>query len=264
MGQEIVNPQETYFSLASLVDTVCIDLGLPTDKYFNRLLSWACFGYVQLKLDNDYQPVTEIMQVSDVNTVRIPASWVAVTKIGVIYGQYIKVLSVCDSLNAQERLPGQPQFSHSAPPGSLPNGIDVSNYGYGFLFSNYGGRTLWGVSGQLPARGFYKLVKRQNGEQELLLDAGFSGQQIYVEGIMLAINPCGATICHPYCADYVRKYLHHQYEKFLPLGQRTEAAIVRTGRELWDSEMVIKGRYSVDRATLLAITRKHYRLTPKS
>lgn len=249
--------------MAAIVDQCCIDLELPNDKFFNKLLSWGLFEYVNIKLDTDYQPITELLRVSDVNTVRVPANWVAVTKIGIPVGQYISVLSICEELSAQERLPNQPQFSASAPPGTLPNGVDIGNYGGLYSFSNFCGRTLWGASGGLPKRGHYKMVRRQNGEFEILLDAGLSMQQVYVEGIALGVNANGSTICHPYLADFVRKAVHHNYQKFLRGPEKLLSEIERTGREMWDAEMKVRGRTSnLDRATLLTIMRKNYRLTP--
>lgn len=261
--KEIVNQSEKYFAISSIVDQCCIDLSLPTDKFFNKLLSWGLWSYAQIKLDTDYQAKTESLTVSDVNTVRLPVDCVAITKIGIPTGQYVRTLSVCPELSAQERLPNSPEFSYHAPPGTLPNGIDVGGYGGTYVFNNYGGRTLWGVSGHLPNRGHYKLVRRQNGEQELLLDAGLASTQIYVEYISLGINPCGSTICHPFLADYVRKSIHHEYQKFLRGPEHSEAAIQRTGRDLWDAEKIVRGRTSnLGKNELLMILRKYYRLTP--
>lgn len=262
---ETIIPQETYFAIAAIVDKACADLDLPTDKYFQRLLSFALWGYAQIKMDADYQPITELFNVSPVNTVQLPASCIDIVKIGIPDGQYVRTMSICPELSTQERTPNNPQFSQTFPPGFLPNGTDITSYGGLYSFSNFGGRALFSVGGNLPSTGNYKIVKRDDGHKEVLLDAGFNCHKIYIEYISFGINPNGCTVCHPYVADFVLKYIHHEYEKFLRPPQRSESAIERTGRDLWHSEIVTKARLSqIDKGTLLTILRRHYRLTNKT
>lgn len=258
-----IDPKNRFFKVASIVDQVCIDLDLPTDKYFNKFTSWALFGIVDLKLDAANDVITELLPITDVNSVVLPENYVDWVKIGIPDGQYVRTLSVNDDLSSQDRTLGNPEFSSEAPPGWLPNGTDVSAYG-GYMFSNYGGRALFSVGGGLPHRGHYKVVGRPGNNYEILLDAGITGTHLYVEYIGLGINPCGETVLNPQLGEWCRALIHHNYEKYRPASMRSESAIDRTGRYLWEQEQKVRGRYNkITPADVMMLNRKAYRLTNK-
>lgn len=261
---ENIDPKNRYFKVASIVDQVCIDLELPTDKYFNKLLSWALFGLVDLKMDAANDVITVKLPISEVNTVTLPENYVDWVKIGIPWGQYVKTMAVNDDLSTQDRTLGNPEFSKDVTPGWLPNGTDVTNYG-GYYFSNYGGRSLFSIGGGLPQQGQFKIVGRPGNNYELLLDAGIPSEEIYIEYIGLGINPCGETVISPYLGEWMRSLLHHNIEKFKPASHRSEAAINRTGRELWHQEQKVRGRTNkITPKDILTISRKSYRLTNKA
>lgn len=261
---ENIDPKNRYFKVASIVDQVCIDLELPTDKYFNKLLSWALFSLVDLKMDAANDVITVKLPISEVNTVTLPENYVDWVKIGIPWGQYVKTMSVNDDLSTQDRTLGDPEFSKDVTPGWLPNGTDLTNYG-GYYFSNYGGRSLFSIGGGLPQQGQFKVVGRPGNNYELLLDAGIPAEEIYIEYIGLGINPCGETVISPYLGEWMRSLLHHNIEKFKPASQRSEAAINRTGRELWHQEQKVRGRTNkITPKDILTITRKSYRMTNKA
>ena len=256
---------KSYFTIASICDQFCIDLDLATDKYFNKVLSWALFGLTQIKLDTGHDVKTVLLDISDVNTCKCPADFIDWTKVAVQDHQYIRTLAVNSDLSKIDRTAANVSFRNGAPPGWLPNGTDVSDYGFGYIFSNYGGRQLQSIGGGLPHRGYFQVVKRSDDCYEIILDTGLNATQIYLEYIALGINPCGETTLNPYYADYVRNYLHHQWERFQRPPMRSESAIMRTGRDLDDSRKNLRGRTNdLDKDTLLAITRQAYRLTNKA
>jgi len=258
-----IDPKNRFFKVASIVDQVCIDLELPTDKYFNKFLSWALFDIVDLKMDAANDVITVKLPISEVNTVTLPENYVDWVKIGIPSGQYIKTLAVNGDLSSEERTVGNPEFSSDFPPGWLPNGTDITAYGY--EFANYGGRSLLSMGGGLPSRGHFKVVGRPGNNYELLLDAGIPSEEIYIEYIGLGINPCGETVLSPYLGQWLRADLHHAYEKFAPASRRSEAAIARTGRELWHQEQKVRGRTNkLTPDDVLSATRKSYRLTNKA
>ena len=257
---ENLDPKNKFFKVSSIVDQVCIDLELPTDKYFNKFLSWALFGIVDLKMDAANDVITVKLPVSDVNTVTLPENYVDWVKIGVQDGQYVRTYCVNKELSTQDRTLGEPEFSRSAPPGWLPSGVD-----FGYEFSNYGGSAISAVGYGMPNTGQFKVVARPGNNYEILLDAGMAGQDLYVEYIGLGIDPCGETVLNPQLGQWCRSLVHHNYELFRPASQRSESAIARTGRELYHQEMKVRGRTNkLDPKTLLMVTRKSYRLTNKS
>jgi hypothetical protein len=258
-----IDPKNRFFKAAALVDKYCIDRDLPVDKYFNKFLSRLLFGIVDLKMDAANDVITVLLPISDVNTVTLPENYVNWVKIGIPYGQYVKTLCINDDLSTQDRTLGNPEFSKEYPPGWLPNGTDISDYG-GYYFSNYGGDSLFSIGGGLPQSGHIKVVQRPGSVYEILLDAGIPAENLYVEYIGLGINPCGETVLSPMLGEWAISYLDHQYERFMPPAQRSETAIQRTGRELWHQEQKVRGRtQTLTPDDLLRITRRSYRLTNK-
>lgn len=256
-------PANTFMSIAAISEMACIDLDLSIAHYLQKFIAWAKWGYSQLTLDVGQEPVTVLLPISDVCTVTLPAGCVDVVSVGIPWGQYAKTLSVCDDLMKTDRTTENWNPSKSFPPGELPNGTNFSEYG-GYVFPNYGGRALFSIGGGLPQRGHYTIKKSQGGTcQELLLDAGLPCTEVYITYIGLVGAACGTTMVHPYMADYIREYLHFQWEKFGKRLDKSEAAIQRVGRDLWDQEMKVRGRINSDLTPkeLLRIGRKNYRLT---
>lgn len=261
---EPVDILRKYFKLASIVDTFLnTDVDLSVAHYFQKYLSVAKWYYIQLSVNHFQDVKTVLVDVSDVLTCTLPVDCVSVTKVGEPWGQYVRTLGVNDDLSRFDRTLGNPEWIYSGPPDQLPNGTDVTAYG-GYEFGNYGGRTLYSIGGGLPGKGFYKVVACENGCKEILLDIGVCTSQVYVEYITSGINPCGETVCTPQVAEAVRKHLVHHFEKTRKDGGKSEAAIVRTGRELYHAECLVKAsKNDLDPSTLLATTRKYYRLTAK-
>lgn len=260
-----VTNDKTYFKLGAVVDHALeVDLRLSVAHYFRRYLASAKWYYSQLAVNHACHDVkTVLLDVSDTLTVTLPADCVRATKVGIPYGQYIVTLAVNADLSKIDRTLGNPEFVTSGPPGQLPNGINIENYG-GYWFMNHGGRALFSVGGGLPNRGFYTIVDRADGCKEMLLDEGVDSSQIYVEYITSGVNPCGETILNPNTAEAVRRHLIHFYHKSKTGRDRDQSAIILSGRELWDAEQIVKAsRNDLDPETLVIITRKYYRLTSK-
>lgn len=249
--------------VSSIVDMACHRLGLSVNHYFRLFLEIALWETVQLKLDRANEPKTVLLNVSDVNTVRIPPDAIDWTKVGIPYGQYVKTIGINGDLSKIDRTLGTPEFSYSVSPGWLPNGTSIQEYGGGFEFLNYGGRSIYAIGGGLPHEGHFQVVKR-SGYQEILLDGNVGSSQIYLEYIGLGINPCGETVLDPYIADYILKAILYVYEVERN-PKKTMAMIQLRGREKAHAFALVSGRTnSIDKDTLLLLTRKGYRLTNKA
>jgi hypothetical protein len=264
MSNETVDLARKYFKLSAIVDTVLtIDLDLSVSHFFQKYLTAAKWYYVQLSVNHVQDVKTELLDVSDVLTVTLPVHAVMATKIGEPWGQYVRTLGVNADLSLADRTLGNPEFIYTGSPDMIPNGTNVLAYG-GYEFANYGGRSLFSIGGGLPSKGFYKMRTCEDGVKELMLDVGVCTSQVYVEYITTGLNPCGETICTPSVGEAVRKYLNHHFEKTRRDGGKTEAAIFRTGKELYHAEAIVKAtRNDLDPEALTLISRKYYRLTNK-
>lgn len=260
-----ITKEQEYFSMASIIDTILNDLDLSIGQHFQRFLNWGMWGLVQLKMDsaNCIKPI--ILPVSDVLTAIVPADAVDVTMVALLHGQYMKELGREDKLNQLDRTVANFNPNHRLPPGWLPVGSDFQAYG-GFQFGDHGGRALIMTGGGLPTRGHYTIVQRDTCK-EILLDTGVTDctSTIYVEYIGLGINACSEdTIVGPYLADYIRMYVHHQFAKYGKGKDKSEAEIMRTGREMDHARMVAIARTNAISPTdALTIQRRNYRMTNK-
>jgi hypothetical protein len=246
-----------YFTIASIVDQACIDLDVPVSHYFQKFLSWAKWNLMELKMDTANEVKTVRLDISDVCTVTLPGDFIDWTKIGIESNQYVTCLSANESLSNAERTLEAWNPTNDPPPGWLPTGTAIST-----RFYNFGGNSLYAAGSGLPHNSHYKIVDREHGVKEMILDSGLDATEIYLEYIASGLNVCGDTLVHPYLKEYVRAAIHHEWEKFQKPPLRSESAIERTGRALWHQQMVCRGRTnSIDPATLLTISRKSYRLT---
>lgn len=261
MAKDIVQATNTYFKLSSIVDMATHRLGISTPHYFQRLLEFAKWELIQFKLDRAGQPKTVLLDISDVNTCKMPGDMIDWVKIGVQDNQFVRTIGINGELSTIDRTLGSPEFGSSVSPGWLPNGTSITEYGNGFEFLNYGGTSLIAVGGGLPHEGHFKVVDR-GGFKELLLDGNINATQIYLEYIALGIDPCEDTVVEPYIADYVMKAILFLYESEIN-PKATESSIMRRGREKSYAFRVASGRtMSIDKDTLLILTRRAYRLTP--
>lgn len=266
-GQFDANQNDKYLSLASLCDQICIDLDLSSSHYFNRFLSWACIGLMDLNLETAHDVRTELLPISDVNTVQCPPTMIDWCKIGIQSNQYVRVLCENSALAITPRTEENWNPTYLPQPGSLPNGTGIGQYSLYGSFLNCGGVSLPAINTSLPQQGQFKVVKRGDGNKEILLDASVCGDdcsQLYLEYIGIGISPCGDTILEASYYEYVRAYVHHQYELFGKRADKSESAIERTGRHMWHQLMVTKGRKNVLTPTDISqINRRAYRLTNK-
>lgn len=72
MPRDIVQAQNQWFKLSSIVDTACHRLGISVSHYYQRMLELAKWELIQFKMDRANQPKTVLLDISDVNTVKLP------------------------------------------------------------------------------------------------------------------------------------------------------------------------------------------------
>lgn len=258
---DAISALQTYNKISSIVDQCCADHDLPVAHYFERFLKWALWEYKELKMDRANDVETIMLPISEALTCDMPPNMVDWVKIGYKDGQYFKTLCVNSQLNKLDRTPDS-DFVF-CPPGNLPNGTDFSSYG-GYSFANFGGGSFWSVGGGLPTVGHYQVRKKPGGQcYELLLNNNFGCiTEIYLEYIGIGINCCGETVVDPYLADYVRKSVHFNYESFKRPPERSEAAIMRTGREMEAARVRLSGRVNkITPDDILMISRREFRMT---
>lgn len=261
-SQYNIDTSDTFFSVMSCVEQVCLDLDLPSAQFAPRLLSWALNALVDLKLDAGNDVKVAHLPISEVCTVQVPGDCVDVVAVCVQAGQYLKMLNVNNALDPSPRTKATWNPSRRISPGTLPNGVNTEDYNF-FSFPSHGGNALIAFSGGLPQTGHYKIASN-NGCKEILLDSGLPTDTIVLIYVSLGINFCGETILHPYFYNFCRTAIHYNWARFGKRADKSEAEIQRLGRDLWHEEMQVRGRTNtLTPKDILMIGRRNYRLTNK-
>lgn len=257
-----IDTSDTFFSVMSCVEQVCVDLDLPSAQFAPRLLSWALNSLVDLKMDAGNDVKVAHLAISEVCSCSLPGDFVDAVAVCIQAGQYLKILNVNEQLDPSPRTTASWNPSRNFPPSWLPNGVGTESYNW-FAFPSHGGRSLIAFSGGLPQTGHYKIVTN-NGCKTLLLDSGIPASEIILLYISIGINPCGETILHPYFYNYCRLAIHFNWARFGKRLDKSEAEIQRLGRDLWHAEMQVRGRTnSLTPKDILMIGRRNYRLSNK-
>lgn len=244
-----------YWTIGAIVDQWILSNDLSAN-WFKKGLSWGLWGFRELKLDVCQDLTSKVFQVSERKTVTLPPNCVDVGMVAVRRGQYLVGLGVNDNLSTVQR-DGTEVATSALLSQNMPNGIDFGNY-LGYTMSN--GLTCYGSN--LPDHRCYKVVRRESCD-EIVFDLNFGFSEVVIDIITDGFEPCGETFVNPYYADYVLKYIEHEYEcKNNP--NRTEMSIQRKARDLAYAEYKCRNRKNqIDPTTFLAITRSGVRMTPK-
>lgn len=258
MALDNIDQQNNYYKLSSVVEQCLADNGLKY-QYFQKFLSWAIWGLRELKLDTAQDVKTELLPVSERNTVTLPDGFVDWTKVGITMGQYVQTLAINDDLRKDERT-FDPTIL-STPFNSKPNGLETTSYG-GYYFMNFQGSSFLGIGAGLQNKGHFNIVNH-DGCREIILDYDVKASQIYLEYITDGLNYCAETILSPYLMDYTLKYIEMKREaKMNPAKSR--ASVEAAEEDVYWAARVIRARNNnLDRRTLLMMSRKEARLTPK-
>lgn len=245
--------------ISAIVDHVLFKKTLP-DAYFQWMLEMGLWELRELKLDTWQDVKTDLLPVTDRRTVILPPGFVDWVKVGAKIGQYAVTMGVNDDLNLLDRT-AESDFVPGLLSQNLPNGLDFSSYG-GYYLSNYNGTSLQCFGGGFITKGMFKI--RDTGVvKEMLLDYDYPHDFVYIEYITDGFEPCGETVVDPYFADFVKKAMEYYWEEEKNT-KATEASIYRKGRDLNDAKKVVRARKNtLDRKTLLNISRAGTRFTPK-
>ncbi len=255
---------QKYLKLAAIVDTCLdVDLDLSVAHYFQKYLTVAKRYVMELKTAHAQDVKTVLLEISDTLTAPAPVDFVNWVCVAEPWGQYIRTLGVNSELSLTDR-DSSSEWIYTGAPDQLPNGTDLMAYG-GYELANYGGRALFSIGGGLPSKGFFRVRKCDDGRKEFMFDIGVvASDRIYLEYISYGFNPCGETILNPFESVAVTKAMVHHFEKTRKDGGKSEAAIQRTGQELYHAECVVRAsRNDLSPDTVVQITRKYFRLTNK-
>lgn len=259
MGNTIVSyvPDE-HNKVSAIVDHVLFKLTL-SQQWFQWLLEMGLWELRQLKLTTWQDAKTELLNVTNRNTIDLPTDFVDWVMVAVPVGQYAVPLGINGDLKRTDR-----SIDDKTVAGLLtqnrPTGINLDNY-VGYHMTNFHGRTVPVLDARMNIqKGSFKINETKN-RKEILLDYDLSVSQLYVEYITDGFDPCGETVLHPYLCDFFKKAMEAAYEEYKN-PNRTEASIYRKQRDLSDAKREIRAmRNNLDPQTMLNMQRQETRMT---
>ena len=244
-----------YWTIGAIVDHWIASNDLSSN-FFKKGLAWGLWGLRELNLDIFQDVKICSLEVTERKTVTLPPDCVDPVLVAVQRGQYLVTLAVNDDLSKLQR-DGTETANAMLLSQNPPNGIDMQAYsGYNL------GNGMFSLGHGLPSQRHFQVVQR-DACKELVLDLNFACTHVYLEYISDGFDPNGETVVTPYFADYILKYIEHEYEK-KNNPNKTESSIRRMAQDLAFAVTIVRGRVNqIDKATFLALSRKHTKLTPK-
>lgn len=260
-----LNPEEEwsntkYYTITAIVDRCLSDNELP-DHYFDKFLGWALWNLRELRLDDTQDVKTVRLSMNNTRGVILPDDYVDWVIIGIQIGELVKTLGVNNNmvkLTGDERTLGNPSSFNALNVNSLPNGINVTNYG-GYRLRGTG---TFSVGGGIDYKGYFTILK-ESYPKMLQFSSLINKTDIYLEYISDGFNPNRETEVDPYLVNYLRCSTNHEWEQHRPRKERTDSAIRRTGIKTYYAQKGLRARVSdLDPQTMLNVNRRYYQLTP--
>jgi len=253
---------EKYYTISAVVDRCLDDNELP-DHYFDKFLGWALWHLREHNFDNAKEYRSVKLAMNDTRLVECPKDYIDWCIVGIQVGEQVKTLGINENmvdLVGDDRTLGNPQTFNDLGYNTLPNGIDVTNYG-GYWLK---GGSVFSFGGGIDYKGYFKPFKRPHG-WVLQFSSLINKTDIYLEYMSDGFNPNRETMVNPYSVNYLRCAMNHEWAQHKPIKERTESEIRRTGVNLHFAEKKLKGRMSdLGPKEMLNSQRQFYRLTPNT
>jgi len=262
MSANSVNFSQDFYKITNVVNSWLAEMDLPS-SWHPKFLSRCLKSLRTISIDRWQEPITIMFEVDSKRTFTLPVNYVMWSKVGIKIGQYLKTLAVNAELHQLVRHEGDDVIG-GLPLYQIPNGIEASNYG-GYQFFNYNGKSLFGWGGgNVPSKGYFEVVKRGESTKEIIFDYDIrTGTKMVLEYISDGLCADGESVVDPMLVDYLELAMELFYEKRVN-PNKTEAAINRIQRDLWDAEVRVAARKSnLDMKTLQVISRRNTNFLPK-
>ncbi len=259
---------ESYITLDKIVRQALIANGEESLHKYSRWLLFAMRAYKDFYMDSANDVKTVKLTMNDVKQVELPLDYIDWVKVGIVIGDRIKVMGVCDTLpilTKRDNCGELQAYSNDVPANDFP--VDTFAYG-GYYFFNYtnewgeltGG--LYGIGGGYTDRGYFRELKNQGDNCILQFNSDVNTTEVYVEYLSSGFDPKAESMVHPYAEQAIVFYIHWRVAQFKNGAASGEAKEweFQYYNELRKARIRSSGLTTRD---VLELSRKYYQQSPK-
>ncbi len=171
-------------------------------------------GAKDFYMDSAQDVKTVRLTMDDVKQIQLPLDFVDWVKVGVVIGDRIKVMGVCETLpiltkrdNCGELQP----YTSSVPVNNIPfNSIAYGGY-YFMNYTNEWGELLggvYGIGGGYTDTGYFRVLRNQGSNGVLQFNSEVNTTDVYLEYITNGFDPKAETIINSYAEKAIQFYIH--------------------------------------------------------
>ncbi len=259
---------DSYVTLDKIVRQALIANGEESLHKYPRYLLFAMEAFKDFQMDSAQDVKTIKLTMNDVKQVELPLDFIDWVKVGVVCGDRIKVMGVCDTLpilTQRDDCGNLQPYSSDIPANSIPS--NFSTYG-GYYFMNYTNENgeiiggIYGIGGGYTDIGYFRVLRNQGDHGVLQFNSQVNTTDVYLEYISNGFDPKAESIVNSYAEKCIQFYIHWRVAWHKHGSNSGEAQQCRKEyfNELRLTRIRISGLTTRD---ILEISRKYYMQSPK-
>lgn len=208
---------ESYVTIDSIVRTALIANGDESFHKYPRFLMFALQAAKDFYMDSAQDVKTVRLPMNDLKQVELPLDFVDWVKVGIVCGNRIKVLGVCETLPILTETDScgniKPYDNCGCGVNEFPRGFTTGIYG-GYYFLNYinengeitGG--IYGYGGGYTDMSYFRLIRNAGSNGILQFSTEINSTDIYIEYISNGFDPKRDTVISTYAERAIEYYIH--------------------------------------------------------
>lgn len=261
---------DSYVTIDKIVRQALIAMGEQSLHKYPRCLQFAMECFKDFQMDSAQDVKTVRLTMNDVKQIELPLDFVDWVKVGIVCGDRIKIMGVCDTLpilTVRDDCGVLQPYTADIPANVIPNNwISYGGYSFfGFNEVNEWGELLgavYGIGGGYTDVGYFRVLRNQGDHGVLQFNSDVNTTDVYLEYISNGFDPKAESIVNSYAEKCIQFYIHWR------VSQHKNGAASRDAQawerqyynELRKSRIRISG---LDVRQVLELSRKHYAQAPK-
>jgi hypothetical protein len=219
-------------------------------------------------IDSAQDVKTVRLTMDTVKQVELPLDFVDWVKVGVVIGDRIKVMGVCDTLpilTVRDSCGELQPYTTDTPANSIPD--NSLAYG-GYYFMNYTNENgellggLYGIGGGYTDVGYFRVLRNQGDHGVLQFNSDVNTTDVYLEYISNGFDPKAESVVNTYAEKAIQFYIHWRVamHKHGPASGDARSWEFQYYNELRKTRIRVMG---LDTRQILEISRRYYMQSPK-
>jgi len=259
---------DSYVTLDKIVRQALIANGEESLHKYARYLQFGMEGAKDFYMDSAQDVKTVRLTMDAVKQVELPLDFVDWVKVGVVIGDRIKVMGVCDTLpilTVRDDCGALQPYTSNVPANSIP--IDSILYG-GYYFFNYTNEwgeltgKLYGIGGGYTDIGYFRVLRNLGDHGVIQFNSDVNTTDVYLEYISNGFDPKEETIINSYAEKCIQFYIHWRvaWHKHGAASGNAKESEFQYYNELRKARIRVMGLTTRE---VLELSRKYYIQAPK-